>query len=819
LFFTTILKWLSIKRMAYFRISPFLAAFASFAVFAPLADASPLSLSSAGKTSHVIALANDAIPAEKKAAEQLQKYLQEITGAKFDIKSESDVPSTTPRIFVGPGEHVRKMLPNQDWESLGTDGIVLKREGQDLILAGGRPRGTLYAVFEFLEKQAGVRWWTSKESHIPNTPELKVGELDITYRPVFDYRDHYTTEMAEDPKLATIFRENGTYQKQPPEWGGFYKLIGWVHTSFHLLPPSEYFAKHPDWYSDAANENKPSTASSVMPNTENSQLCFTNPAVADEMAKRVIEAIRTNPDNYTRDSRGYIAVDENDNGHYCACENCRTLAAAEGSESGPVVHFVNSVASKVKEEYPNFLIETLAYRGSIRPPNTLRPAENVIIRLAPLQADFSRPHNTDRNAIAPEVTEPARDYLIGWGKITPQVFVWNYVTNFQYTMLPYPNWDGLAEDLRFFAANKVTSIFQQGDSYTNGVGDFVQLRTWVLSKLMWDPQLDQSKLMDEFLAGYYGAAAPYLREYIEHIKRKFIESDQRLSSYHRDFTFLDLAAMNRAAELMNQASDAVRDNPELSERVRLQRIPLDLLWVYRYQQYKQIADASGQLFLGPKNWADAVAKVDQEARHFGVRLWQEQWDGTGTWPEEYARILEHATRRAALPEDVQKLVKPGQENVDVVNLQASDFIVLKEKVQTERVDDADASNGRAIKVVGTSYDWYTSFNLKYLGKDFFKDDEWRFFINVRVKLKEGANLSGKAFETGIYAKSLIPERGTGNVFHQVVPLAKLADGKYHLLDFGTARLPDDSSFWFAGPGNSEVEAVFLDRVILVRTKK
>jgi len=790
-----------------------------FANVLPVVAAPSLTLSIEGKTDYVIALASDAIPAEKTAAEQLQMYLQEITGAKFAIKPESAVPSDAPQILVGPGTRAKELLGTQDWAALGTDGIVIKTAGKNLIIAGGRPRGSLYAVYEFLERATGARWWTATERDIPKKPTLKIETQDVTYRPAFDYREHHTTEMSGHPELATIFRENGTNQKQSAEWGGYYKLIGWVHTSFHLLPPADYFGQHPEWYSDAANGNKPSTASSAVPTAETSQLCFTNPAVADEMAKRVIESIRTNPDNYTRESRGYIAVDENDNGHYCGCEKCRALAESEGSESGPVVSFVNHVATKVKEEYPNFLVETLAYRGSIKPPKTIRPADNVIIRMAPLQADFSRPHNTDRNATAPEVTEPARDYLIGWGKIAKQLFVWNYVTNFLYTMLPYPNWDGLDEDLRFFADNKVTSIFEQGDAYTNGVGDFVQMRTWLLSKLMWNPQLDQSKLMDEFLNGYYGAAGPYLREYIELVRKKFMESDLRLSSYHRDFSFLDLAAMNKATELLNQAKAAVKTDPTLSERVRLQSIPLDLLWVYRYKQYQQTAAATGQPFLGPENWAEAAAKVDEEARHFGVGLWQEQWDGTGTWPEEYARIKEHATTRAPLPESIKKLVAPGRELTDVVDLQASDMVILREKTQTNRVSDPLASNGHAIEVKGFSYDWYTSFALNYYGKDFFKDDKWRFFVTVRVKLKDGTAPSGKAFETGIYAKSLYNKTGTGNVFHEVVPLEKLADGQYHTFDFGTAEIPQDGGFWLAGPGNAGVEAVYLDRVILVREKK
>jgi hypothetical protein len=127
-----------------------------------------------GKTNYVITLAADAIPAENTAALQLQKYLQQVTGARFPIQAEKETAGDRPQILVGAGQRVKLLLPEQNWAALGQDGIVLKSNGNKLILAGGRARGSLYAVYEFLENSVGCRWWTPSAQTIPRRQTLKV---------------------------------------------------------------------------------------------------------------------------------------------------------------------------------------------------------------------------------------------------------------------------------------------------------------------------------------------------------------------------------------------------------------------------------------------------------------------------------------------------------------------------------------------------------------------------------------------------------------------------------------------------------------------
>src|SRR4051812_23808044 len=93
---------------------------------------SALTLSEGGKTTVVIVVATDAIPAERTAARELQEHLRQVTGATFEIREGKDIAEGARQIIVG-----------QASQKLGPDGIEMRVTGNKLLLAGARPRGTL----------------------------------------------------------------------------------------------------------------------------------------------------------------------------------------------------------------------------------------------------------------------------------------------------------------------------------------------------------------------------------------------------------------------------------------------------------------------------------------------------------------------------------------------------------------------------------------------------------------------------------------------------------------------------------------------------
>lgn len=752
----------------------------------PKAAAQSLNLAQNGQTKYVIAVATDAIPAEKTAAAELGKYLQQVSGAKFAIKSESAVAANAPQILVGAGKRVKQLLPRQNWAALGQDGIVIKTRGQNLILAGGRARGSLYAVFQFLEQSAGCRWWTPTASTIPRRRVLTVAPQNVVYVPPFPYREHYGLGvMQENPLFPTVMRENGHYQKQPVEWGSHYNILGSVHTFDQFLPPSQYFAAHPEWYSDIKNGNKPSTAASEMPGVQLSQLCVTNPEVIAALTEQALVRVRANPD------AGYISISANDNINYCQCERCAALAAAEGSQTGPMLTLVNAVAARVQEVNPNFLVETLAYQGTEKPAKTVRPAANVIIRLAPIYADFGQPIDSGRN-------KTVRENLLQWSAISKHLFYWNYVTNFTNVMTPFPNWDNLAKDLRFMAAHKVKGVFQQGNPYSNDVGDFAPMRTWVIAKLMWNPNQDQSRLIDEFLSGYYGAAAPALKEYLRIVMTAFRKKNAPLPCFNEDFTFMTLDDMNAATRSFDTAGKAAGNDVELQNRVLRERISLDLLWIYRYNALKPRPGQPAE-FLGP---ADPVAAVDafyEKAKSFGVRAHGENIALETLIPSMKLWFA----KPVALPEWASTY--PAG---DVYDFQPRDLALFGGVA--DEVDDPNSSSGKTARMTTETNEWAIR---AILSRFLQGGGKWRIYAMTRVETKDEALPVGDAFQGGVYD---IGQKSYAGSFK--TPAEGLTSKTYKRVDLGSYEVSPSMYIWFARAENSNVETLYIERLILVREK-
>ena len=87
----------------------------------------------------------------------MKKYLDQVTAANFDIVSTSTDPKGLTRIFVGNSPLVRQLAADIKWNTLGTDDIVIRTVGDDLILSDGKPRGFVYAIYTFLHDTVGCR--------------------------------------------------------------------------------------------------------------------------------------------------------------------------------------------------------------------------------------------------------------------------------------------------------------------------------------------------------------------------------------------------------------------------------------------------------------------------------------------------------------------------------------------------------------------------------------------------------------------------------------------------------------------------------------
>ncbi len=588
-------------------------------------SAETLTLTRDGKTDYAVVVPENAAPVQISAAAELAETLQAISGAEFPVKKESEVAAgpDAKLLVIGPSETSKRLLGGEvDESAVPYDGIILKQAGSSIVFSGHPVRGPLYAVYTFLEDELGCRWWTESESFIPKTDRIEAGDFDVVYAPELIYRESFYSGLTgeENAQIAAHLKTNGASENIPPELGGHHVYQYFVHSFYSVIKPEE-FLDHPDWFSEIGGRRRVagwglskedlSRIPAENIGEDGSQLCLTNEELFGVFLERVRKELDAHPE------ATIVSISQNDCGGWCECEKCSKIAEEEGSQSGPIIRFVNRIAEELEKSHPNVLVDTLAYRYSRKPPEHVVARDNVIVRLCSIECSFVQ--NLDGEYGPSLVTgkrrpadEPQnrsfRDDMIKWSEHAAHIFVWDYVTNFSQYLIPFPNYRVMQDNVRFFVRHHTLGLFEQGD-YQTATGDFVQMRAWILAKLLWNPDTPLSLLYEEFLSGYYAPElTPLYLEYFELLSDAAESTGEVIGIYRQNtLGWLDLETFNKCSDLLDRitakAEELERSNPDrytgLLYKVRRERIPLDMVLLQNYNAYSEQAQAEGKEFHAP----------------------------------------------------------------------------------------------------------------------------------------------------------------------------------------------------------------------------
>lgn len=547
------------------------------------ADAAGLQLASRGETRYRIVQQPGATAAERHAAAELARYLNQATGARFPVLPPGAV---LPRqaIVVGPGPVARKLFPAVVLGSLGPEALVIQRRGERLLLAGGRPRGTLYAVYRFLQDHAGCRWWAPWASTVPRRSELTVDVTSVVDRPAFQWRDVHWFSAFDGDWAARNF-VNGVGVKATARTGGRFR---WhrslsAHTLDALVPPEPYFRTHPEWFSQVDGQRIPA-----------GQLCLTDPALRRFLVARLEEWLSKEPD------ARILSVSQNDTGGHCECDRCRRINQREGSPAGSLLDCVNYLAGELGARRPEVLVDTLAYHQTRRPPRFLAARPNVVVRVSAIDANFAQPLDHPSNAA---FLHDLRE----WRGRCRNLFAWDYTTNFAYYPIPYPNWFVLGPNLRALRRCGVDGVFEQGAFQTNGA-EMAELRAWLLARLLWNPEQDDRALIDEFLAGYYGPRpAPLIAAYLHELRAANEGFPLTIAPEPEDAPYLAFRVLSRAEVLWARA-EQVAAGPEQRWRVRQGHAAIWYACLVRWNVLRRECRTAGAAWPWPETRAELAER-------------------------------------------------------------------------------------------------------------------------------------------------------------------------------------------------------------------
>lgn len=579
-----------------------------------------------------VVISSAATATEKYAAEQLIKYVSEVTGKTLNYSADGSRGGEKV-ISVGRTASLEAAGVKAEKSELGSDGFVIKTDGETLYICGGEDRGTLYGVYDFLEYFLGVKFLTADATYVPENPSACVYKADRTEIPAFDYRVYLdpSSFFNDSTELTTARRFTSEYLKIPESAGGNLKWYqGYdTHNSLQWVKITKYLknGKIDPVYTEAfANDGENVVTDEHIGGLclYAADLCYTDGINEDGTYKT--ETV--NADGTARKTAIGMAIegmteviknDKDNNNYYlfgqtdifsrpCLCTRC-VAAAKKYGDSGIMIRFINALAKAVEEFAAEEKIDreidvvTFAYQWSAQPPvdknadgtYTVKsemcvPRANVTVRLAPIGMNRFVAYDDP----AQDNNVYGSDYMEKWASICNKFMVWDYTTYNprHYWWYPaYTTWHDRLTDMKNMGVvyAMLQSNYQERTIYQT------IFEPYVASKMLWNPDYDMNELIEEFNRYYFGEiGGKYAAEYVSLMTAKcyseLAANDYKeataLSFANKGFLKSMIALIDEAEEKVKQSADTEENKTAYVQRLEVLKFQPRYMYLYDYMKYE-----------------------------------------------------------------------------------------------------------------------------------------------------------------------------------------------------------------------------------------
>jgi hypothetical protein len=480
------------------------------------AQAETIVLSSEGTARYRIVVPVSDSNAGRFAAEELKKYLDQMSVSDFEVGTETSGRD----ILVATVQSLSRIDPHVNISALGDDEFGIFMRGQKLLLTGGSDRSLLYAVYEFLTV-VGCRWpapdfdfFEGKSRMIPAVRELKYSHSsDRTEKPVLKYRKLYIEEgLTHDPENLRILidwmpKARYNILVAPLNYGGKGRVC-WDNWRDSLIPELEkrgilvevgghgyqnflnagmdngrLFREHPEWFGLGHDGERQSNPHMVFCTSNRSSMKFLHSSLLDYLKKHPEIDIF---DFWPPDSETW-----------CECEKCSSM----GTPSERHAILVSQTARCLRKKIPGVKLECIAYHRYVEPPQSKMPDSNVLIDFCPINQSFDYQIYEEGSAN----NRMYRDHLLSWLKrFGGDISIYSYYRKYAWRSLPVMIPHYMQNDLLFYSSCGVRGISvysEPGDWFTYG------LNHYVLAHLAWNPKTDVDKLITDYCSVLFGPEA------------------------------------------------------------------------------------------------------------------------------------------------------------------------------------------------------------------------------------------------------------------------------------------------------------------------
>jgi len=455
-----------------------------------------LVLASDTKPHAYIVVADEAAEKIQLAASDLQKTIQESTGALLPVIEESDW-NEGPRILVGASKLVESVgIMVRNGIAFKDEQIIVRRVGTDMVIIGndnGSFNGTQDAVICFLNNIMGAYYYYPGPlgKVVPKINILAVGDLSISEEPSFPSRG-----------IGMYGRANGEQAARLKEWSRWNHSGGihfeHRHSHMSIAPPKKYFKDHPEYYSEVRGERSVDRGW---------QLCTTNPDViklAVEYCRRVLDA------------RPYLigaSLSPNDGGGMCTCSECRKLDKPDPISGGArrIATFANAVARELAKTHPGKYVAFYAYLFTLEPPVDITLEPNVIVVLADSGNCMLHSYDDAECGLA----QDAKLRLERWRQMATNIKYYDYYGLFgDYMGLPFCNISRTITNNTYLHSLNGLGLWYDAKFVPGPQG----LYYWTAMRSLWDASITVDIARKIFCDGLYGKASEAMQKYYSHLE-------------------------------------------------------------------------------------------------------------------------------------------------------------------------------------------------------------------------------------------------------------------------------------------------------------
>lgn len=373
-------------------------------------------------------------------------------------------------------DYLKKHLANR------TDQIILDRSGLPVEIYVGNDFGGDYAV-QYLPDGGYALYANSERTmtwlcyqfikHVgEKDSKIRVEDLPPSVFPVkdtvarfpFEYRDIYMPTN-QNPDMTYLLALDNLEE----DWGI------WGHNLSRVLGSNgeTYFG-----YQNQEQELFARTNGLVHKN----QFCFSSDRLLELTEKYILAQYS---DGRERPLRFTIAP--NDNDYVCTCRRCEIAGNTLTNATPAVVNFVEKLAAR----FPNHTFFITGYSTTQALPDHALPA-NVGVFLSAI--DYPR--------VSDDQGSPAQDAffakLEAWKKVTDNIYIWDYICNFDDYLSPYPIFYAMQKRFQAYMEHGVKGIFLNGSGYYYST--LQEMYTIVLADLLADPYADVERLVRQYFA-------------------------------------------------------------------------------------------------------------------------------------------------------------------------------------------------------------------------------------------------------------------------------------------------------------------------------